>query len=73
MLIVGELARRAGVTASGLRNGTTAVFSPNPATKTATLTLSAGARATTGSFQVTITGKSGGLTESTTISVTVRR
>ena len=61
------------LTASGLRNGTTAVFSPNPATKTATLTLSAGARATTGSFQVTITGKSGGLTESTTISVTVRR
>jgi subtilase family serine protease len=61
------------LSASGLRSGTSAVFSPNPATKTTTLTLAAGTRANVGTVTVTITGKSGGLTHSTTISVTVHR
>ena len=61
------------LSASGLRSGTTAAFSANPSTKTTTLTLAAGTRANVGTATVTITGKSGGLTHSTTISVTVHR
>ena len=57
--------------ASGLPNGITAVFSPNPATTTSTLTLSASPTATAGMATVMITGTSGGLTQSTTISLTI--
>jgi len=61
------------LSASGMRNGTTASFSPNPASDSSTLTLSAGRKATTGTVTVTITAKSGTLTHQTTISVTVLR
>ena len=61
------------LSAANLRSGTSAAFSPSPATKTSTLTLSAGSRASVGTFTVTITGKSGSLTHNTTISVTVHR
>jgi subtilase family serine protease len=59
--------------ATGMRSGTTAAFSPNPATTASTLTLSSGQRATTGTFNATITGKSGNLTQTIKISVTVHR
>ncbi|HVN10024.1 MAG TPA: protease pro-enzyme activation domain-containing protein, partial [Patescibacteria group bacterium] len=63
----------AGVTlsASGLPSGVTASFSPNPATSTSTLTLTAASSALTGSFSPTITGTSGSLVSSTTITLTV--
>jgi len=59
------------LTATGLPNGVTAIFSPNPATTTSTLTLAASATAATGTVTVTITGTSGSLTNSTTLSLTV--
>jgi len=64
-----------GVTlsASGMRNGTTASFSPNPTTGSSTLTLSASRKATTGTVTITITGNSGNLTHQTTIGLTVNR
>jgi hypothetical protein len=64
-----------GVTlsASGMRNGTTASFSPNPTAGSSTLTLSASRKATTGTVTITITGKSGNLTQQATVSLTVNR
>ena len=60
------------LSASGLPNGVTASFSPNPATATSTLTLTASGTAATGTVTVTIQGTSGSLTNSTTISLTVQ-
>jgi Abnormal spindle-like microcephaly-assoc'd, ASPM-SPD-2-Hydin len=57
--------------ASGLPNGVTAGFSPNPATTTSTLTFTASATATIGTSTVTVTGTSGALTATTTISLTI--
>ncbi len=59
------------LSASGLPAGVTAVFAPNPATTTSTLTLTAGGNATKGTTTVTITGASGTLTRTTTIQLTV--
>jgi subtilase family serine protease len=59
------------LSASGLPTGVTAGFSPNPATTTSTLTLTASATATTGTVTVTISGVSGSVNGSTTISLTV--
>ncbi len=59
------------LSASGLPNGVTASFSPNPASTTSTLTLAASNPATTGTVTVTITGTSGTLTHTTTIALTV--
>ncbi len=61
------------LSASGMRSGTTAAFSPNPATGTSTLTFTASSSATTGTVTVTVTGKSGTLTHTTTVSLRVRR
>ncbi|HEV2175895.1 MAG TPA: hypothetical protein VGW33_01620 [Terriglobia bacterium] len=65
------------LTASGLPSGVTAAFSPNPVTPpsngsvTSTLTFTASSSATIGTSNVTVTGTSGTLTSSTTISLTV--
>lgn len=59
------------LSASGLPSGVTASFSPNPATSTSTLTLTATATAATGLSTVKIAGKSGSLTGSTSVSLTV--
>jgi regulation of enolase protein 1 (concanavalin A-like superfamily) len=59
------------LTASGLPSGVSAVFGTNPATTTSLLSLSATGVATTGIVTVTITGTSGSLTKTTTISLTV--
>jgi subtilase family serine protease len=59
------------LSATGLPNGVTASFSPNPTTNTSTLTLSATSTAVTGPATVTITGTSGSLTNTTTVSLTV--
>ena len=59
------------LSASGLPSGVTASFSPNPATGTSVMTLSASSTATPGQATVTITGTSGLLTASTYITLTV--
>jgi hypothetical protein len=59
------------LTATGLPNGVSAQFSPNPASTTSTLTLSATGTATKGTSTVTISGTSGSLTSSTTIALTI--
>jgi subtilase family serine protease len=56
---------------SGLPNGVTAAFSPNPATTSSTLTLAASATAATGTATVTVTGTSGNLTATATFILTV--
>ncbi len=57
--------------ASGLPAGVTASFGPNPATGLSTVTFAANPSAAAGNYSVTITGKSGSLTASTTILVAV--
>jgi subtilase family serine protease len=61
------------LSATGMGNGVTAAFNPDPATGTSTLTLTASSTATTGTRTVTITGVSGSLSHTTTISLRVRR
>jgi Abnormal spindle-like microcephaly-assoc'd, ASPM-SPD-2-Hydin len=59
------------LSASGLPSGVTAAFSPNPATTTSTLTLTASGTAATGTSTVTISGLSGSVSATTTIALTV--
>src|SRR6266481_2176803 len=61
----------AGLTASGLPNGVSAVFGTNPATTASLLTLSATGTAAIGTSTVTVTGTSGSLTSTATITFTV--
>jgi hypothetical protein len=56
---------------SALPTGVTASFSPNPATGSAVLTLTASSSAPNASQAITITGTSGTLTASTNVTVTV--
>ena len=57
--------------ASGLPNGVTASFSPNPTTGSSTVTFTASSSATVGQSVVTITGTSGVLTATTTVNLGV--
>lgn len=58
--------------AAGMPSGVTATFAPNPSsTNSSSLTLSVAASATTGTFPVTITGTSGNVSNSTSVSLTV--
>src|SRR5437899_775809 len=57
--------------ASGFPTGATASFSPNPATGSATMTVSTTATTSTGSFSGTITGTSGNLSHTTSVSLVV--
>jgi hypothetical protein len=59
------------LSASKLPNRVSASFSPNPATSSSTLTLTAGRRANTGTFAIMITGTSGTLTHTATIGLTI--
>ena len=61
----------ATLSASGLPSGVTASFSPNPTTGVGTLTLTASSSAVAGQYNVTITGKSGALTATTTFALTI--
>ena len=63
----------ATLSASGLRKGMSASFSPNPTSNSSTLTLATSNKTNIGTFTVTITGVSGGLSHVTSISVTVHR
>ena len=57
--------------ASGLPAGVTASISPNPATSSSTLALRVRKTASIGTSTITITGKSGSLSHTTTINLTV--
>jgi hypothetical protein len=59
------------LSATGLPSGVTAAFSPNPATGTSQLTLTASSTATTGTVSLMITGTSGTVVSSTTLALTV--
>ena len=59
------------LTATGLPTGVSANFGTNPATATSLFTLSATGTASVGTFSVTVTGTSGGLSSKATIALTV--
>jgi subtilase family serine protease len=59
--------------ASGLPSGVTASFSPNPASGSTVLTLTASDSATVGATAFTITGTSGSLTNTTIVGLTVNQ
>ena len=56
---------------SGLPSGATGTFSANPATATSTLNVTTTATTAVGTFTLTITGLSGALSHSTTVSLTI--
>jgi len=56
---------------SGLPSGVTASFSPNPTTGASTLTLTASSTASLGQYMLTITGTSGSLSSTTTMSLSI--
>src|SRR5712692_6762976 len=56
---------------SGLPGGATSSFSPNPATASSTMTVATGAATPPGSYALTITGVSGTLTRTTSVTLTV--
>src|SRR5207244_3712910 len=58
-------------TVSGLPGGATASFSPNPATASSTMTVGTGTATPPGSYALTITGVSGTLTHTTSVTLTV--
>jgi subtilase family serine protease len=60
------------LSATGLPNGITGTFAPNPTTGTSVLTLKAGPTAGTGTAIVTISGTSGTLTEITKLTLAVQ-
>ena len=60
------------LSASGLPNGVTAAFSPNPTTSTSTLTLTVGAGAASGETTIVINGAAGSLTSEAGIQLTVK-
>lgn len=61
------------LTATGLPAGVTATFSPNPATGSASLLLSASSAATIGASTITVTGTSGSITSSFTVILNLRQ
>ena len=67
----GGFSGRVTLSVSGPGSGVTTSFTQNPATSTSTLSLSANAAATPGTRTVIITGVSGSLRHTTTISFTV--
>src|SRR5439155_1235982 len=56
---------------SGLPNGATGGFTPNPATTSSTLSVSTSPSTPTGTYTLTITGVSGSLTHTTTVTLVV--
>jgi len=56
---------------SGLPSGTTATFTPNPASASSTLSVTTTSSTPPGNYTVTITGQSGDLTRTTAVGLTV--
>lgn len=61
------------MSATGVPSGTTATFSPNPATTSSVLTAQTSRSTPLGGYTLTITGTSGSLSRSTTASLQVKR
>jgi Pro-kumamolisin, activation domain len=59
------------LSASGLPSGVTAAFNPTGTATSSTLTLTASSTAQTGGYTVTVTGISGGLTNTTAVTLTL--
>jgi uncharacterized membrane protein len=59
------------LSATGLPTGASATFTPNPATASSSLVISAGSSTPTGTYTITILGVSGALSHGTTVSLTV--
>jgi uncharacterized membrane protein len=57
--------------ASGFPSGVTVGFSPNPATSASTMNVATDASTAPGTYTLTVTGTSGALTHTTTVSLTV--
>jgi subtilisin len=69
----GGFASPVTVSVSGLRSGASATFSANPATSSSTMTVRTTSTAFRGTFTLTLTGKGGGLTRKTTVTLQVTR
>lgn len=67
----GGFAGNVALSVSGLPAGTTAAFSPNPAGSSSTLTVTTSASTPGGTSSLTISGVSGSLTRTATVSLTV--
>jgi subtilase family serine protease len=67
----GGFSGNVNLTVSGLPNGVTAQFSPNPATTNSTLTLTVSATAAPTTATLTINGTSSSLTNSTSLNLTI--
>jgi len=61
------------LTVSGLPSRTTGTFSPNPTTRSSTLTITTSSKTASGTYKLTITGVSSGLTNKTTVTLVVTR
>ena len=63
------------LTASGVPNGTTVSFAPNPIAApgngSSTMTINVGANTAVGTYPITVTGSGGGIQHSTTVTLTV--
>ena len=69
----GGFSGNVALSASGLPSGVTAIFGTNPATSSSVLSLTASSTAATGTVTVTITGISGSIQQTTSISLTVNQ
>jgi uncharacterized membrane protein len=69
----GGFSAQVTLSVSGLPNGATGSFSPNPATVSSTLSVTTSTSTPAGTSTITLTGISGGLTHTTTVSLTVAR
>jgi subtilase family serine protease len=67
----GEFTGSVTLSIRGLPSRTTGTFSPNPTTSSSTLTITTSSRTQTRTYKLTITGVSGGLTSSTTVTLVV--
>lgn len=59
------------LSASGLPDGASASFSPNPATASSTMSITTSPNTPTGSYTLTITGANGTLTHTTTVTIII--
>ncbi len=73
--ISGSFNSAINLTASGVPNGTTVSFNPNPIAApgngSSTMTINVGANTAVGTYPITVTGSGGGIQHSTTVTLTV--
>ena len=73
--ISGGFSSAINLSASGVPNGTTLSFSPNPIAApgngSSTMTITVGANTAVGTYPITVTGNGGGIQQNTTVTLTV--